>query len=201
MPESIVSFFNTYGYVVVFFGAMLDNLGIPSAGDIGLLVGGALAAQGQFYLPAIIGLAALGAAIGDNGAYLVGRYGGHALVRSERRLIRIPHHWLDRGESFFDKHGSKSVFLGRFIPGMRSITPFFAGLNRMRWPIFFISNIIAVILWAIGIGTLAYLFGSNWDLLMTVFRRIRIVLIILAIAAIAGALYLYITRRRRRRAS
>jgi len=202
MPEAVIEFFNTYGYTVVLLGAMADNLGIPSAGDIAILVGGVLAARGDFLLPLVIVLAILGAAIGDNGAYFVGKYGGHRLIRSERRLIRVPEALLHRGEEFFAKHGSKSVFLGRFVPGMRSMAPFFAGMNRMHYPVFFFANLAAVIIWGTVLGLIAFYFGSNWEAMMSVIGNVRnVLLIVIAIAIIGGLTYWLLKRRSRQNAS
>jgi membrane protein YqaA with SNARE-associated domain len=114
------------GYPVLFGFVAAESAGALVPGETSLIVAAALASQGQLSLPLVIAVAAGGAILGDNVGYLIGRKG-------LRRLIERPGRWaagrrrlVERGERFFDRHGSAAVFFGRWLPGMRVVTSWFA---------------------------------------------------------------------------
>jgi undecaprenyl-diphosphatase len=83
---------------------------------------------------------------------VVSRPGRFAARR--RRLI-------ERGEEFFARWGAPAVFFGRWLPGLRVVTSWLAGANRMPWPRFLFWNALGGIAWAATIGSLAYVLGST----------------------------------------
>ncbi|HEV2093570.1 MAG TPA: DedA family protein, partial [Rubrobacter sp.] len=124
-----------YGYLVIFLGAALDNFGLPSSGDIVLFAGGFFANNGQAALPLVMLSGFAGALVSDNSVYWIGRIGGRPLI-SRILKVRILHFLINekslgKVERYFETHGGKTVFVGRFGPGLRSMTPLFAGVTRM----------------------------------------------------------------------
>jgi len=151
---------NTLGYPAVALFVMIESSGIPFPGETMLLFASFYAAvDHQLQIPLVIACAALGAIVGDNIGYTVGRTGGHAfLVRFGRYLFLKPAH-LERAERFFLKHGDKTVFFGRFIAVLRAWAAFLAGVNRMRWSTFLIYNAAGGIIWATIYGCLGFFAG------------------------------------------
>jgi membrane protein DedA with SNARE-associated domain len=151
---------NTLGYPAVALFVMIESSGIPFPGETMLLFASFYAAVDQkLQLPLVIACAALGAIVGDNIGYTVGRTGGHAfLTRFGRYLFLKPEH-LERAERFFLKHGDKTVFFGRFIAVLRAWAAFLAGINRMRWSSFLIYNAAGGIIWATIYGCLGFFAG------------------------------------------
>src|SRR5213075_91520 len=89
--ETLLDLFKSYGYWVVFFGVMLENAGLLIPGETILLAAGFFAYQGHFHLPTVMAVAAIGAMIGDNAGYLVGRKLGRAtLERFGRKIWLTP---------------------------------------------------------------------------------------------------------------
>src|SRR5215203_707587 len=134
-PSGVLSFVTSllvaHGYLVIIFGAALDNFGLPASGDVVLLAGGLFANGGRLALPLVMLSGFAGAFISDNSVYWIGRIGGRPMIY---RILKIRFlHFLvhekslDRAERYFDAHGGKTVFVGRFGPGLRSMTPLFAG--------------------------------------------------------------------------
>jgi len=105
----------TYGYVAVLVLVGLESLGVPLPGETALLTASAYAAAGHLSIAGVIAAAAVGAVLGDAGAYWIGRTGGLALVRRYGRLLRVDDAKLERAQKFFQRHGGKTVFLGRFV--------------------------------------------------------------------------------------
>ena len=155
----------TYGDVVVLLVVMAESAGLPLPGETSLLVAGALAATGKLWLPGVIIAAALGAIIGDTAGYWIGRTSGLRLVRRHGHLLRFDEAKLAQAEAFFERHGEKAVFLGRFVPVGRIFSAVLAGVSRMRYNHFLFWNATGGIVWAALMGTLGYLFGSQLPLL------------------------------------
>jgi len=149
-----------FGYPAVTLFVMIESSGIPFPGETMLLLASFYAASDQqLKIPIIIVCAALGAIMGDNIGYYVGRTGGKAIVtRYGRYLFLKPEH-LERAEKFFSRHGDKTVFFGRFIAILRAWAAFLAGVNQMKWRTFFIYNATGGILWATIYGLLGYYAG------------------------------------------
>jgi undecaprenyl-diphosphatase len=149
------------GYPLLFALVAGESAGALIPGETALIVAGALAGQGQLSLPLVIVVAAGAAILGDNVGYLIGR---NAL----RRLVDRPGRWaegrrrlVERGEEFFARRGSAAVFFGRWLPGLRVVTSWLAGADRMPWPRFLLWNALGGIAWATTIGTLAYVLGRS----------------------------------------
>lgn len=174
--QFIVSLFLDHGYLVTFIGAAIDNFGIPASGDVVLFAGGWLANTDRAILPLIMLFGGLGALVSDNAMYWIGRSGGRRFIdrlfrfRPMARLVDAKH--VGRAERYFEAHGGKTVFVGRFGPGLRSATPLFAGMSRMKYYKFISYNLAAVISWSIAYATIGYFFGQYWDQLLGVARSV-----------------------------
>jgi membrane protein DedA with SNARE-associated domain len=165
MIETLFGIFIKYGYWALFFGVALENAGLPLPGETLLLAAGFFAARGHFTLLTVIGVALLGAVLGDNAGYLVGRkVGRNALISYGHHVFLTPAR-LERIDIFFSKYGSKTIFIARFVTGLRVFAALFAGAAHMPWASFFSYNVAGAILWSITISLVGYFFGDHWDLL------------------------------------
>src|SRR5690348_3504787 len=160
--QTLTDLLSTYGYYAVTLFVMIESSGIPFPGETMLLLASFTAGadpQHRLFIPLVIAFAALGAIIGDNLGYYVGRTGGRAFVLRFGRYLFLNQQHLDRAEKFFARHGDKTVFFGRFIAVLRAWAAFLAGVNHMRWRTFLIYNAAGGILWATIFGTLGYFAG------------------------------------------
>ncbi|HEV7585435.1 MAG TPA: DedA family protein, partial [Solirubrobacteraceae bacterium] len=121
------------GYPLLFVIVMGESSGVPVPGETALITASILASKGKLQIELVIALAAAGAIIGDNIGYLIGRKGGRWLLERPGRFERQRHQVLETGEPFFERHGSKAVFFGRFILGLRVWASWLAGATRMHW--------------------------------------------------------------------
>jgi undecaprenyl-diphosphatase len=147
------------GYLALALLVGLESTGVPVPGETALIAAGVFAHDGELDIVAVIAIAAGAAILGDNLGYLIGRHGG-------RRLLEAPgpleHHRLSiiqKGEPFFDKHGPKAVFLGRWVAGLRIAAAWLAGITHMHWRTFFFWNALGGVAWAASVGLAAYLLG------------------------------------------
>jgi undecaprenyl-diphosphatase len=151
----------TYGYLAVLLLVGLESLGIPLPGETALLTAAAYAAAGHLSIVGVIGAAAIGAVLGDAGAYWIGRTGGLALVRRYGRVFRVDEAKLERAQQFFRRHGGKTVFFGRFVSLLRMLAALLAGVTRMPYGRFSLYNVTGGICWALLFGSLGYAFGRH----------------------------------------
>ncbi|MGI8866784.1 MAG: DedA family protein [Rubrobacteraceae bacterium] len=201
-PEGLLDFVTnlllTHGYIVVFLGAALDNFGLPASGDVVLFAGGYFANQGQAALLLVMLSGFVGGLVSDNSVYWIGRVGGRPLI--DRLLkIRLLNFLVDEKslkkiEHYFETQGGRTVFLGRFGPGLRSMTPLFSGVSRMRYYKFLPYNVASGVVWAISYTLIGYTFGEYWDELLDIADSIGFGFVGLVALLIA----LYVVRRRRR---
>jgi membrane protein DedA with SNARE-associated domain len=160
MSHFVQSHIDSAGLWLVFLLVMLESAGIPLPGETALITASVLAAKGHFDLVDVIGVAAAAAIIGDNCGYWVGRTWGRRLLTRWRRLERFSERVLPPSERFFARHGGKTVFFARFIAVLRITAAWLAGVNRMTWWRFLFWNAAGGILWATGVGLLAYYVGK-----------------------------------------
>ena len=148
------------GYLALALLVGGESAGVPVPGETALITAGVLASQGKMSIALVIGTAAAAAIVGDNFGYLLGRKGARRLLQRPGRFEDTRRDLLRRGEAFFARHGSKTVFLGRWLPFLRITAAWLAGAHRMPWPKFLLWNAAGGIAWAISVGLLAYLLGN-----------------------------------------
>ena len=202
-PSGLLAFVTdllvAHGYLVIIVGAALDNFGLPASGDVVLFAGGYFANQGRLLLPFVMLAGFVGALISDNAVYWIGRTGGRPLIDRilKVRMLRflVDEKSLQKVEGYFDSHGGKTVFAGRFGPGLRSMTPLFAGVTRMKYYRFLPYNLAAVTVWAVAYSLVGYVFGQYWSELLSVAKTFGFGIVALVVLALLA----YLLRRRFRR--
>jgi membrane-associated protein len=133
-------------------------------GDSLLFTAGVLAgnADNNLNVFAIIILLIIAALLGDNTNYFIGRYlakkgeGGKLFG-----IFTIKKEYLEKTESFYEKHGSKTIILARFVPIVRTFAPFVAGFGSMQYTRYISYCIMGAILWVGSITLAGYFLGSN----------------------------------------
>ncbi len=150
-----------YGLWAVALLIFLESTGIPSPGETMLIAAGTYAGSThRLSIVAVVLVAVAAAIVGDNLGYWVGRKGGWPLVRRYRRAWHVDDTTLKVGVYLFRRHGGKVVFIGRFVPLLRTYGALLAGVNRFPWSRFLVWNGTSALAWAMTWGTLAFVFGS-----------------------------------------
>jgi len=182
------------GYPLLFLVVMTESSGVPVPGETGLIAAGVLASKGSVQIELVIPIAAAAAIVGDNIGYVIGRRGGRWLLERPGRYHSQRLKALENGESFFERHGPKAVFFGRFLLGLRVWASWLAGATHMHWRSFVFWNACGGICWATAIGLLAYFVGHAAGNAIQVFGLFGLAA---AVVAVAGAFVLH--RRHQRR--
>lgn len=167
-------------------------MGIPLPGETALITASVLAHDGTLRIELVIAVAAAGAIIGDNIGYLIGRGPGRRLLERPGRRQAQRREALARGEQFFERHGAKAVFLGRWVAVLRIWAAWIAGMTGMPWRTFLFWNALGGIAWAICFGVIGYLAG---EAAARVIARVGVAAAIV-IGLLALAAWIVVRRRR-----
>src|SRR2546421_9375244 len=117
-----------YGYGAVAGALLLENAGLPVPGETVLLLASFLAySEHRLRVPYIILIGICAATVGDNLGFAIGVYGGRRLLERYRRTLHIRPATIARGEDLFQRYGAATIFVSRFITGMRVIAGPLAG--------------------------------------------------------------------------
>ena len=188
MHGSVALLVASYGYLFLFLLVAVESFGIPLPGETALVTAAAMAATGRLNIAFVIVAAAAGAIVGDNAGYWIGRTGGIALVRRYGSKVGLDQAKLDRARRFFERHGAKTVFLGRFIALLRSWAAALAGVACMPYGTFTMYNALGGVVWASLFGALGYAFGRNLPRLEHYSGQVTLALVLLAALGVALAL-------------
>lgn len=197
--ESIGVWLETWGYLVIFIMTFLENsafMGLVAPGEWTLVLAGLLASEGTLQLPWLYVAAITGAVLGDTAGYIIGRTGGYRFFLRYGHYFRFKQSYLDATKEYFLRHGGKTVFIGRFVPFVKTFAPMSAGIGRMPAGRFLAWDIPGAIIANSLLLTGGYLFGESW-------RRVNqyigwvagLIFAVIVISAVSAVIY----RRRRRR--
>jgi membrane protein DedA with SNARE-associated domain len=175
----------TYGFLAIGAIIALESTGLPLPGESVLVLAALNAAHHGHSITAVVTSAALGAMLGDNVGYWIGRKFGYRLLRRYGSRIGLSPNKIKLGQYLFLRYGSTVVFFGRFVAVLRVLAAVLAGINRMEWRRFLLANTAGAILWASVVGFGAYFLGRA---VMHVTRPVGIALAAVALAVIIGAL-------------
>ncbi len=190
---AIIGLSDNLGYVLpAIIG--LESMGIPSPGETALVAAAILASQGKLNIVLVILIGVTSAIVGDNVGYLLGRRYGRGVFMASGPFLHHRVHAIRYGDGFFKRHGSKAVFLGRWIALVRFATAWLAGINRMPIKRFFFWNALGGITWGITYGLVGYFGGKA---AAHVLAQAGLIGLGVMVAMFVGA-WLWIRRRERR---
>ncbi len=130
-------------------------------GDSLLFTAGLYAAKGDLDIALLLLLLVIAAISGDNINYWIGRKLGLGVFnwKIKGRLL-VKKEYLDKTELFFNKNGTKAIIMARFVPFVRTFTPFAAGIGKMDYKRFFLYDVIGGFLWIFGLTLAGYFLGN-----------------------------------------
>ena len=177
---------NTFSYLIDMFlhldkhlGAVINNYGFETylilfaiifletglvvtpflPGDSLIFAAATFAAMGMLNIYALVGILMVAAILGDTVNYEIGRVFGNKLIKiGGGRIIKQEH--LDKTNKFYEKYGGKTIIFARFIPIVRTLAPFVAGIGKMKYKNFITFNAMGGVLWVLGVSAFGYFFGT-----------------------------------------
>ena len=174
---------------------LLENLFPPIPSEVVLPLGGFTVAQGSLSFASVLIWSIVGSVVGAYLLYGIGAWLGAARLRKIADWM-----WLvkasdvDASLKFFDKYGRTSVFIGRLIPGIRSLISIPAGLDRMSLLTFGIWTTLGSAIWNTILVSLGYALGDRWEEVTGYVDAYSKVIYVILILIIVGFLAFFIRR-------
>jgi membrane-associated protein len=159
-PRDLIETFGTIGLFAIVFAESGLLFGFFLPGDSLLFTAGLLSSQGTLNFPLILVGCFVAAVAGDQVGYAFGARVGPALFRRPNSRIFKQEH-VEKARQYFERYGTKTIVLARFVPIVRTFAPILAGVGNMRYRTFVTFNILGGFLWAVGVTTLGYILGES----------------------------------------
>jgi membrane protein DedA with SNARE-associated domain len=178
------------GYPAAGLGILIESSGIPFPGEALLLAAAAWAAARGRSIVLVILFGFIGATLGADIGYFLGRRGGRPFVERFGAIFRIKAEHIASSELFFSRYGDRAILAARFILGLRTWASMLAGMSHMPFWRFQLFSALGGLAWATVIGLAGYFLGSNLALIETIIRDIgiggiAIIVLIVVIAVVA----------------
>jgi len=171
------------GFIIIFAESSIVFF-LP--GDSFIFAAAILASQGILNIWELSILMAIGAVLGNNLGYYLGKRYGVALF--SRKTVLFNEENLLKTQEFYAKHGPITIILARFTPIVRTFAPILAGVAQMKYSVFFFYNLIGALLWVAGLGMLGYYAGSR---IPNIDHYILPIIAVIILASVAPALIHY----------
>jgi membrane protein DedA with SNARE-associated domain len=184
------------GYLMLGLLILVENLFPPIPSEAILPLAGYGVFRGTLaFIPAVLAATA-GSVAGAVILYALGRWGGRPLLFRWGSVLRLDERRLDRADDWFDRHGPKIVFFGRFLPGLRSVISIPAGMSEMPWRTFVPLTAAGSAIWNLALIGAGFALGDGWRAASEWVDTFDAVLLtVLVLAAVAGVA-VYLWRRR-----
>jgi len=188
MVEHLAGYF-TYaieqgGYLGAAFLMMLESMVAPVPSELVMPFVGFLVVEEKFSLWASILVTSLGSIVGSLISYYMGYFGGRPVVLRVGRYLLLNQEHLEWTERWFDRHGSWTIFVSRFIPVVRHLISIPAGLGRMRIMPFCVYTLVGATIWNSFLLWLGYKLRQNWMLVQQYSHELDMVVAVGLVAAV-----------------
>jgi membrane protein DedA with SNARE-associated domain/membrane-associated phospholipid phosphatase len=164
--EDIAETLGAWTYAVVGVMAFLETgafVGLIAPGETVVIAAGVIAGQGEIELIPLIGLVWFCAVLGDTTSFYIGQRLGRGFLERHGPRVKISHERLEQVEGYFDRHGGKTILIGRFIGLVRALAPFIAGASGLAYRRFLPYSVVGTGLWSTTFCVLGYIFWRSFD--------------------------------------
>ena len=194
MEQHILEWITEYGYAAIIGLLMLGIVGLPVPDETLLTFTGYLVFRGNLRLPLAFAAALTGSGCGITISYLIGRTFGLKAIHRYGRYVRIREEHVEKAHAWFRRAGHWSLTLGYFMPGVRHLTAFAAGMSALEAPQFALFAYTGAVLWVSAFLSLGYFLGDRWEAVEHNIHHYLVYLTLAGIILLAG----YLTWRRSR---
>jgi membrane protein DedA with SNARE-associated domain len=184
-------------YLGIFALMAAESATLPVPSEVVLPLAGYLVFQGRIDFWGAVVAATLGSLVGTTADYCIGYYLGRPVILKYGRWVRLTEHHLSRSETWFTRYGNPAVFLARFVPLVRTVIAFPAGIAKMSFTKFLAFSAVGILVWDIVLIYLGELAGLNSSLIVNSLQSAFLWVEIAAAAIFLVALYVYTKRSKK----
>lgn len=189
LAQDLVDLIFDWGYLGIFLLMTVESSFIPFPSEIVLIPAGYLASKGDMNIGMIMFSGLVGSMAGAYINYYLALLLGRKILRKYGKYFFINENAIEKMDSYFEKHGHISTFIGRLLPGIRQLISIPAGLARMNLAVFSIYTALGAGIWAFILVMLGYAIGENQELIDTYLKQITIIVFIALV--LLGSWYAY----------
>ena len=189
--EDIATGLGEWTYALVGLMAFLETgafVGLVAPGETTVIVGGVIAGQGEIDLIPLIGIVWFACILGDTTSFFIGRRLGRGFLLRHGPKIKLDEQRIEQVESYFDRHGGKTILIGRFIGLVRAVSPFVAGSSGLAYRRFIPFSVIGCGLWSSLFCVLGFIFYRSFDRIASIAGKATMAFGI-TVAVIVGVVY------------
>jgi membrane protein DedA with SNARE-associated domain len=198
--DNVLNWVMQYKYLGIYGMQMLGILGLPIPDDSTLVFYGYLAHQGKLDFGWAWLAACLGSLSGITISYLIGRTLGYYLLEKHGARFGVTHEKIGRVHAWFQRVGKWGLAIGYFIPGIRHLNGFAAGLSELEFPVFALFAYPGGVVWTLLFMLLGNFLGEGWSRIPGAHRRV-VLIAAAAVVVLAAAVYFILRRRKSARSS
>ena len=196
ITDFVYNLATSLGYPGIFLLMVMESATLPVPSELVLPLGGYLVYTGQLEFWSVVVVATLGSLLGTMIDYGIGYYLGRPAVLRYGRIVRFSHERLETTEKWFSGHGNRVVLLARFVPLLRTLIAFPAGIVRMDPKRFIAYSAVGIFVWDVALVYLGVVAGQNSKTIGTVLQSYFLPLGIAAIVIVAIMVYRSFTRKK-----
>ncbi|PLT35475.1 DedA family protein [Bacillus sp. V5-8f] len=162
--DTITHYINIYGYFIIFLFLYFGVVGIPAPEESLLFLIGVLVIHQQLDFGLAVFSATLGVFLGMLTAYGCGKFVGYPFINRFGKYVGITAERWEKAKNQYAKNVGKTIIFGLYIPGLRQISPYFAGIANIGFPTFFIYSLVGTVCWAVPFIVAGYVAGDLFDI-------------------------------------
>ena len=181
MGEFVIQLIDSYGYLGMFLGMVLEAVIIAIPSELILAMGGILASRGVFSFWGAFLVGLLGSVFCAIVLYLMGYYGGVSFIKKYGKYFYMKEEDILKSDSWFHKYGMLSALIGRNFPIVRTLISIPIGITRQSFIKFLIYTFIGSIPWTFLFVYVGYALGDNWIILSTYIGYLKYPIIIIIV--------------------
>ncbi|MFC5649105.1 DedA family protein [Paenibacillus solisilvae] len=163
MEHALHLLISRFGYIGLTLSLALGIVGVPVPDETLLTYAGYLICSGNLILPFVILSAFIGAAAGITASYIIGSKWGLPFLLKYGPKLHISHRKIESAQKWMTKYGNFLLFVGFFVPGLRHLTAYLAGISRLNLRTFMLYAYTGALLWSTIFVYIGYMLGNRWQ--------------------------------------
>lgn len=197
LQHKLLWFIAHYGYVGIFGALVTGIIGLPVPDEILMTFAGYLISKGELYYVPTVMVSVIGSFTGMSVSYFIGHKFGYPLLEKYGRKIHITKERLDGTQRWFKRFGKFALTIGYFIPGVRHLTAYSAGISKWSYRSFSLYAVPGAVLWAVTFITLGTYLGEHWRAVTETIHRYLLILVGILIVVGLAAWYIRMSRTKK----